>query len=517
MLVAILALGAGTLPPAAAADVAATTASTEDGGAKKATPKGAVSEAAASDAAAESGKPVEISPLRDERSQTFANPDGTFRFKEFVQPVRTRKDGKWIDIDTTLVERADGRLAPRASSTVMSISGGGDRTFATLTRDGTSMSVSWPANLPEPVVRGDTATYKGVLPDVDLVVRAESDGFSHVLVVKSAEAAANPKLGAISLPVKAEGLSVDEDDDGGLVAKDAASGGTVFEAPQPVMWDSSRAPVISDHRVQAGPGPPEGAQVADVNLAVEHGAMMLRPDTKLLRGKNTRYPVFIDPVVKTASRTGWTWVSSANPGLEGWKFSNSADGVESGKGVGRCPADVSVRCTGTNDVQRQYYAAPTGSLEGKTILKAQFAITLVHTYNSEARAVQLHRMNSSGGSAINSGTNWSNRPSSKERITSESPTNPTGSCTSTNQNVRFAVTDTVKKAAASGWDTTTFGLQAASEDTYASWKRFCNNAALEVTYNRPPYQPRMDELMMNPGGKCAYGEATSHYEPPRVR
>ncbi|MFJ4687660.1 LamG-like jellyroll fold domain-containing protein [Streptomyces sp. NPDC088789] len=162
-------------------------------------------------------------------------------------------------------------------------------------------------------------------------------------------------------------------------------------------------------------------------------------------------------------------------------------------------------------MQRQYYAMPTGAYEGKTILSAEFSITLVHTYNSEAKQVGLHRVNSSGGAAINSGTNWGNKPSSKALITTKSPTNPTGSCTSTNQNVRFDVTGSLSKAATSGWDYTTFGLAAVDEGAYASWKRFCNNAALEVTYNRPPFQPTMGELSMNPGGKCEAGRATSHY------
>ncbi|MFF3642187.1 LamG-like jellyroll fold domain-containing protein [Streptomyces sp. NPDC002564] len=518
-LAATFAVAATGVSPVVAADTAPVVAAEGDAGTGKQASKPAMSRAVAAEAAAEAGRRVEVATLRDERSQTFANPDGTFTIKEFARPVRTRKDGEWVDIDTTLVKQASGRLVPRAASAGMSISGGGDSTFATLVRDGRTMSFSWPTKLPAPEVAGSTATYKSVLPDVDLVVTAQSDGFSHVLAVKTAEGAANPKLAEITLPVATRGVTVSEDDGGGLVAEDTTSGGRVFEAPQPVMWDSGgTAKGRAEHPMQAGPGPPEGAQVADVGLGLRRGTMVLTPDRTLLRGKHTRYPVYIDPVAKTTSRTGWTWVSSGNPGLEGWKFSNSADGIESGKGVGRCPADMSVRCTGTNDVQRQYYALPTGGLEGKTILKAEFSITLVHTYNSEARSVQLHRMNSSGGSAINSGTNWSNRPSSKDHITSESPTHPTGSCTATNQNVRFGVTGTVQKAANSGWDTTTFGLQAATEDSYASWKRFCNNAALEVTYNRLPYQPAMNELTMNPGGKCVYGEATKHYtkKPPTL-
>ncbi|ARX86002.1 hypothetical protein SMD44_05471 [Streptomyces alboflavus] len=509
VITSVLAAGVTGLPAATAAPSERPPAATEKA------PRAAFTDDEATRRADASGKRIEVLGRRTERGQAFANPDGTFTVKEFAQPVRTRKGGAWADIDTTLVKQPNGSLAPKATPTAVTLSGGGEGPFATMVRDGRTLSLSWPGKLPAPEVEGATATYRSVLPDVDLVVRAEPEGFAHLLVVKSAKAAADPKLAAIDLPVDARGVDVRRDAEGGLVAKDGQTGGTVFEAPQPVMWDSSgdgrgagrdKGAVMAP---QAAPG--DGARVADVALGLRDDVMTLKPDMKLLRGEHTRFPVIIDPVARTKSRTAWTWVSSAKPGLEGWKFPNSDDGVESGKGIGRCPANFSVRCTGSDDVQRQYYAMPTGSFEDKRILEAEFAITLVHTYNSEARSVQLHRVNSSGGSAINSRTNWSNRPSSKDHITSESPTNPTGSCSATNQNVRFNVKGTVQKAASSGWDTTTFGLQAASEDSYVSWKRFCNNAALEVTYNRAPYQPRMDDLSMNYGGECAYGEATKHY------
>ncbi|MEU5163912.1 LamG-like jellyroll fold domain-containing protein [Streptomyces sp. NPDC020875] len=471
-------------------------------------PRSAPDERRARAVAETSGRKVEVTALRDERSETWANPDGTFTRKEYALPVRALKNGKWTEVDTRLTRLPGGRLTPRAATAAMTFGGEGDRVFATLVRDGRSFSVSWPDPLPRPKVNGSAATYRGVLPGVDLVVRAEADGFSHLLVVKSAKAAAHPRLAALSLPLTSAGLRLSRGADGGLKAADH-TGGTVFEAPQPVMWDSGPAPVRPPDGVPAA-APPEGARVADVGLRVDRGSLALTPDPRLLRGAGTRYPVYIDPVARTATRTGWTWVSSGNPGLEGWKFPNSDDGVESGKGVGRCPANVSVRCANTNDVQRQYYALPTGGFEGKTILSAEFSITLVHTYNSELRPVELHRMNSGGSSAINSGTNWNNKPTSKGLIDTASAATPTGSCTATNQNVRFNVKSALQSAANKGWDTSTFGLMAASEDSYASWKRFCNNGALEVTYNRLPYQPLMSELTMSPGGKCTYGQSAEH-------
>jgi hypothetical protein len=460
--------------------------------------------------AAKSGKPVEILSLRDERSTTVANPDGTFTTTEYVQPIRTRKNGTWTDIDTTLVEQKNGTYAPKAALTAMSFSGGGDTTFAEIEKDGRTLSLDWPAKLPKPKLDGSTATYANVLPEVDLKVTASAEGFSHILVVKNAKAAANPKLAELELPVESSSLKLSESAGGGLTATDTGSGGTVFEAPQPVMWDSGDEAATAPAGENAET-PPEGAQIADVAVDVTSDSVTLTPDADLLTNEDTVYPVYIDPVVKTANRTGWTMVSSENSTAEFWKFDDD-------EGVGRCPSDVSYRCSSSNDVKRQFFAIPTGTFEDKDIVSAEFAVTLVHTYSSSAREVQLARVNSTGASAISSSTNWSNQPSSKETVAAKSPTDTAGSCTSTNQNVRFGVTSTVQKAADNGWDTTTFRLKAGSESDTSYWKRFCGNAHLEVTYNRPPLVPDQDDLQMKPGGLCEYGSATEHYvtEAPRV-
>ncbi|MEV6163936.1 LamG-like jellyroll fold domain-containing protein [Streptomyces sp. NPDC052052] len=467
----------------------------------------------AQEAAAESNAPVEVLGLRDERSTTVANPDGTFTTTTAVQPVRTRKNGKWTDIDTTLVRRADGSYAPKAAVSAMSFSGGGTTTFATIQKDGHALSLDWPDKLPAPTVDGATATYADVLPGVDLKVTASAEGFSHLIVVNDAKAADNPELAELELPVDTESVELKKSEDSGLTALDAA-GGTVFEAPAPLMWDSREgegsdegtAPSASSEPSADGLAvtPPDGTQVADVGVDIGPDTLTLTPDKSLLTGDDTVYPVYIDPVVKTASRSAWTMVSSYYSSAEFWKFDDH-------EGVGKCPADVSYQCASSNDKKRQFFAIPTASFEGKDIIEAEFAVTMVHTYSSAAKAVQLGRVNSTGASAISSSTNWGNQPSLKETIASQSPTNPAGSCTSTNQNVRFDVKSTVQKAADSGWDTTTFRLRAGDEDDYAYWKRFCGNAQLEVTYNRPPLAPAMGDLTMSPGGSCQYGHADEHY------
>ncbi|WP_217185395.1 LamG-like jellyroll fold domain-containing protein [Streptomyces sp. AC495_CC817] len=481
----------------------------------------ALTEDAAQDRAAKTGKKVEIAGLRDERSTTVANPDGTFTVTEYVQPVRTRKNGVWTEIDTTLVKRDNGTYAPRAAVTAMAFSGGGDRTFAEIEKDGRAVSLDWPGKLPEPRIDGSTATYRNVLPGVDLKVTANAEGFSHVLVVKNAEAAAHPDLATLELPVDTTSVELTESAGGGLTATDSGSGGAVFEAPKPLMWDSSagtgepnEASAAPDDPA-AAPGeditPPDGATVEDVAVAVDSDSVTLTPDADLLTGDDTVYPVYIDPVFRTANRTGWTMVSSDSPSDSFWKFGDD-------EGVGLCPSNVSFRCSSSSDKKRQFFAIPTGAFEGKDIVEAHFAVTLVHSYSDSGREVQLARVNSTGASAISSRTNWSNQPSSKDTITAKSPTDTAGSCTSTNQNVRFGVTGTVRTAADKGWDTTTFRLKAANESDVSYWKRFCGNAHLEVTYNRPPLQPDQDALQMKPGGSCEFGAATEHYvtETPRV-
>ncbi len=107
-------------------------------------------------------------------------------------------------------------------------------------RAGREFALAWPyGKLPTPEVEGDTATYAEVLPDVDLTVRAEADGFGHLLIVKTPEAAADPRLARIDLGMTTDGLKVAEDATGAIVAEDAEVGGTVFEAGKPSMWDSA--------------------------------------------------------------------------------------------------------------------------------------------------------------------------------------------------------------------------------------------------------------------------------------
>ncbi|MEV4705765.1 hypothetical protein [Actinoplanes sp. NPDC049316] len=84
------------------------------------------------------------------------------------------------------------------------------------------------------------------LPGVDLKMSASSVGYSYVMVVKSAEAAADLAETELALPVRGEGVDVRRSESGGLTAVEAA-GAVVFEGAQPV---GSGRPTVARHGVR---------------------------------------------------------------------------------------------------------------------------------------------------------------------------------------------------------------------------------------------------------------------------
>lgn len=85
----------------------------------------AFGESAAKLLAVSKGAPVEITSMRSETDQVFANPDGTLTREQFLEPVRIRRADQWLDVDSTLVRRGDGSWGPRAAAVDISFSNGG--------------------------------------------------------------------------------------------------------------------------------------------------------------------------------------------------------------------------------------------------------------------------------------------------------------------------------------------------------------------------------------------------------
>lgn len=223
--------------------------------------------------AAAQGSPVRVSELTTQTRVVDAQPDGTMRARLSARVERVKRDGRWVGVDTTLVQRPDGTVVPRAVDVDLVLSDGGKAPLVRYGRDGRHMSLTWPGGLPAPTLSGSMATYPRVLPGVDLVVRADVAGYAQYLVVKDAEAARNPALRRVRLGLATAGLRVAATRSGALEARDD-HGLPLFTAPPSVMWDS-----------RAGT-----RREASVGVAVGGGALTPRPDQGLLSDPETVYP-----------------------------------------------------------------------------------------------------------------------------------------------------------------------------------------------------------------------------------
>lgn len=449
-------------------------------------PGGATAAQTASDEAVASGQSVPIPELTDPYSTTQAEPDGTFTKDASAQPARVQASGKWVDLDPTLVHNSDGSLSTVATTNPLILSGGGSAPLAQLHSAGSQLSLTWPTSLPQPTMDGPAATYAGVLPDVDLQVTAdEQGGISEVLIVKTAQAAANPALDALKLAVHATNATLHDDAAGNLTATDA-SGSPAFHAPTPVMWDSgdhSSSSGSSDNPVDDPTAvPPPTADISPVDVDVAAGQITLKPNQAMLDDPATTYPVYIDPSFIPTSKnvSGWAWAQQANPNTSWWN--TNSNGYPA---VGYQGWDSSWQ--GQN---RAFYQFSVGSLGQAHISSATLQLTEVDTGLYDCSAG--YRIDVYNIGHISSSTTWNNQPGTgtffdSTTVTGASPDNGCGTKT-----YRWSVTNSV---AADGDGTVTYRVQAPAghEDERNYYRRFGSNGAyaavLSINYNWPPNVP----------------------------
>ncbi|WP_253266102.1 LamG-like jellyroll fold domain-containing protein [Streptomyces sp. 6-11-2] len=438
----------------------------------------------------------------------FATPEGNLEAREYLRPVWARGQGGWKRVDTSLVATGEGMVAPKAATVEVEFSaGGGSAPLVRMRRAGRELSLSWPTALPKPELEGAVATYASVLPDVDLRMTAQEDGFTQLLVVKSAKAAASAELAELRLKLSASGLDVRETDGGGLEAVDQGAAGAVFEAPKPMMWDSSpgeqaaapaqsRATTLGARTAapeegSGEPGAGESGKLAPVGVDVtaRQDELVLTPDAGVLKGADTTYPVYIDPQWSTPKASAWTMASKYWASSPQWKFNGAADA-----GLGYCNWDY---CA-PHDTKRLFYRIPTSTFAGKSILSAEFVVRNTWSASCNARSVELWQTKD-----ISSSTTWNSQNASGfwiKQLASKSFAYGYTGCAA--KDAEFDVKSAVQTAANNKSATMTFGLQAASETDGYAWKRFSDKAYLRVQYNRPPPQIKMSQLTMEYGGTC---------------
>jgi hypothetical protein len=469
---------------------------------------GLVSEAQALRQARAAGKRVAVTAATTPDSTLTANPDGTLTLTQESVSVRKRVAGRWVPLDATLRRNGDGSVSPTVTTSGLRLSGGGTSPLAVMTEDGASLSLTAPFRLPAPVLSGQVATYPGVLPGVDLQVTADDQGgFSEVLIVRSAAAAADPALRHLAFATRTGGgISLRADAAGNLTAV-TRGGRALFTAPAPRMWDSAPAPagapaVTNPHTGQrldrrtgmplasstAGPG--VAARVMRVGVRAAGRTLTLTPAASLLDGASVHYPVFIDPTYAAGStEQAWTQVDSGFPTTSYWKESGYLQ-------VGDCPASIS----------------PPGSCNGMGVARSFVAMSIpstlytAHIYSStvyfteevapscSAREVDLYW---TGG--IGSGTTWNAQPGRDSKVASATVAYGYPGCNPAS--VGFGITSLITQAASGKWGNVTMGLLAASESDELSWKQFSHTVTMTTTYDHAPATPTA--LSSSPASACS--------------
>lgn len=420
-------------------------------------------------------QPVELTELGSENTRVFQNPSGTKTLEQFVRPFRARTPEGWAPVDTTLVRDPDGSVRPKVAPMKIRLSGGGNSPMASLERDGKTLALSWPGELPSPELAGDTATYRAVLPGVDLQVKADVDGFSQVLVVHNAEAAANPALREIKF--KASGLPVKAGDNGKTTAVDD-SGNIIFESGPPTMWEtpaaarSAVAPEI-DHR--------------PMDLRVGNGELTVVPDAGMLTSPHTNFPLYIDPSY-SGTQNRWVSVDSYSPNTEYWDLDR--DTARVGLQTFKSP----------HGLHRSFFQVNTSPIAGAQVLNTWFAITLDHSGACAATPVDLyHTKGIEAGTKITWNTTTESGTDKKWWLTKldsrSGNANEGGGCTTTQPDLPMefssaALKTLVQNTANAKTGTLTFGLRAPNEGSNAQWKKFYfNTARLVVEFNNKPSVP----------------------------
>ncbi|MDR6980450.1 hypothetical protein J2X68_007190 [Streptomyces sp. 3330] len=428
-----------------------------------------------------------------------ANPNGTFTLTQSVAPVRKYVSGSWKKLDATLVRHSDGTIVPTLTTTGLILSGGGDGPLAVMKDHSRSLSLTTPASLgalPAPTLDGSSATYPDVLDGVDLKVTADAQGgFSEVLVVKDAEAAADPALDTLVFPTQTKNVTLAVDKAGNIAARDTTHR-TVFSAPAPTMWDSATTKAASPSSLSASRSaasdtdePGAGAHIAPVTASFSSGKIRLTPDAGMLSASSTVYPVYIDPTYSAAGGTvsSWTWVNSAAPNTSFWK-DTSATGLHVGYQGWEDPVHKS----------RAYAKFSVDSrLFGATVIDSHFYATETYAPSCTATPVELWQTG-----PITSGTTWANQPTwtaqwgTKTVAYGYDPSCPA-------QSLGFDVTSRMQDVADNAnLSSLTLGLQASDELDKYGWKKFDHaTLSMSTTYDHRPNKP--STLVTSPATTCS--------------
>ncbi|MGW3647093.1 DNRLRE domain-containing protein [Streptomyces sp. NPDC000878] len=396
---------------------------------------------------------IEVLSARTADSTTYALPDGQLQTQAYAGPVRTKVDGVWKDIDTSLSDTG-ADLTPAAVPADVAVSDGGDTHLASVSKGKQSFGLGWAAKLPAPTVKHNTASY-ALGSGQTLSVSALAQGFS-----ENIRLAHKPADGTVSyrVPLDLSGLKLSKAASGHLLLKDTA-GTLVAEAPAPMMWDASldKASGESAHQEQVA---------TEVETAADGAqTLVLTPDPAFLA--TAAYPVTVDPTTTLAVTTD-TWVQ--NPDYPDSQV--SSEELKSGT------------YDGGTDTARSYLKFDVSKFAGKHITAATMSLYNYYsaTCSTSGAATLAKRITSTWTS---SSITWGAQPTT----TTTGDASNSGhwgydsSCAANWSNWNLQA---ITQAWADG--STNYGLQiaGASETDSTTWRRFRS-----ANYSTSGYAPKL--------------------------
>jgi hypothetical protein len=458
---------------------------------------GVLTQAQASAQARRTGRAVPVTGQTTDSSTLTANANGSYTLTQSTEPVRKFVAGSWKPLDATLVRGKDGTISPETTTGDLSLSGGGPGTLAAMSYGDYSLALTLPTSiktLPSPTLSGASATYPNVLPGVNLVVTATTQGsFDEVFEVENATAAAGPALAHLDFGLKAKGLTVTADTAGNLSAA-TRTGQVLFHAAAPTMWDSATSPAlnaraVTDPTTGTKLDPRTGnpvdstateaggaAHTAPLAVSYHAGILDLTPSHSLLTSKTTTFPQFIDPSwtftapSSAGSTLAHTYVSSAYPTTSYWN--ETSDYLHVGY------TDWQSDYISTD---RSFYEESLNSqIWDSTVISSTFYDTEEYAASCSARDVALYQTGT-----INSGTDWNNQPAWNTLLDTQDVAHGwDSSCPAAS--VPFDITSEMQTAATGHWPNITLGLRATDESDDYAWKKFAFTATITTTYDKAP-------------------------------
>ncbi|WP_433609895.1 LamG-like jellyroll fold domain-containing protein [Dactylosporangium sp. CA-139114] len=219
-------------------------------------------------------------------SELYQNADGSFTRQQYGGRVNVKAaDGTWQRIDAGLVERGD-RVRPKVSAADVSIAKtADDPRLVNLDVAGGSVAYGLLGAAKVPgEVQGDTVTYRGALPGVDVQLRATGRGVKEDLVVASADAG-----NAWVFPLRLDGVTVRAGEAGAIevVGKDGKVAAVIPNG------------IVHDSKFDQQSGGFEQSTEAQYTLIESNGrpALKVSVDPAWLAAPERVWPVVVDPTL----------------------------------------------------------------------------------------------------------------------------------------------------------------------------------------------------------------------------